>query len=183
MPRWIRRLEMAVEPCGLCSAAVGHFAFSRDTCKLPVGIPVLPLASQAMPSLYRSRTLVCVVSAVMLLGACGDDDESTGPTLDVLLSTNVLLSAGVTCATGGVNKDFSGTAGKTVVITASGPSTLTPQITLYAPDFETQLAGSASTGAGKAALTQALTETGTHHLSVCDANGVGGSLNLVVTQQ
>jgi hypothetical protein len=92
------------------------------------------------------------------------------------------MEAGVTCATGGVSRDFSGTAGKTVVITASGTSSMAPQITLYAPDFETQLAGSASTGAGRAALTKALTETGTHHLSLCDANGVAGLVNVVVTQ-
>lgn len=127
------------------------------------------------------RTLAAVLS-VVAFAACGDDDSS-GPGPNVLLSTNIILEGGVTCATGGVSKDFTGTAGKTVVITASGASALTPQITLYAPDFETQLAGSASTGAGRAALTKALTETGTHHLSVCDANGVAGNLTVVVTQQ
>ena len=129
------------------------------------------------------RTLACALSALALVAACGDDTEATSPIGDVLLSANLIMEGGVTCATGGVSRDFTGTAGKTVVITASGTSAMTPQITLYAPDFETQLAGSASTGPGRAALTKLLTETGTHHVSVCDANGVAGNLNLVVTQQ
>jgi hypothetical protein len=137
-----------------------------------------------MISLRRVRGFVFAVSAVTLFAACGDDDDdSTGPVGDVLLNTNLIMEAGVTCATGGVSRDFTGTAGKTVVIVASGGATMTPQITLYAPDFSTQLAGSASTGAGRAALTKALTETGTHHISVCDANGVAGSVNVSVTQQ
>lgn len=137
-----------------------------------------------MPSLRHLRTLVCAVSAVTLFAACGDDDDDpAGPAGTVLLNANLIMESGVTCATGGVSRDFSGTAAKTVVITASGASTMTPQITLYAPDFETQLAGSAATSAGRAALTKALTETGTYHISVCDANGVAGSVNVVVTQQ
>ena len=129
------------------------------------------------------RTLVCALFAFTLVAACGDDDDSTATGGTVLLSANLIMEGGVTCAIGGVSRDFTGTAGKTVVITASGASTMTPQITLYAPDFETQLAGSASTGAGRAALTKALTETGTHHVSVCEANGLAGNINLVVTQQ
>jgi hypothetical protein len=82
-----------------------------------------------------------------------------------------------------VNRDFNGTSGKTVVVTVSGPSTLTPQFTLYAPDFATQLAGSAAISAGRAALTHALTETGTHHLTICELNGAAGNFSLVVTQQ
>jgi hypothetical protein len=116
--------------------------------------------------------------------ACGDDDEGTDPNLNVVLNTTVILSAGTSsCATGGVSKDFTSQAGKTVAVTASGPSTLTPQFTLYAPDFSTQLAGSASTGAGRAALNHTLTESGVHHLTFCDANGAAGSLTVLVTAQ
>lgn len=136
-----------------------------------------------MTTIRRARVLLCALTTVSMFAACGDDDDASGPDLDVLLSTNVILTSGVTCATGGVSKDFAGTATKTIVITASGGAALTPEITLYAPDFETQLGGSASTGAGRAALTHTLTETGTHHISVCDANGTAGSLSLVVTQQ
>lgn len=136
-----------------------------------------------MTSPRRVHAFAVAVAAATLFAACGDDDESTGPDPDVLLSVNLIMEGGVTCATGGVSRDFNGTAGKTVVITATGGSTMTPQITLYAPDFETQLAGSAATAAGRAALTKALTETGTHHISVCDANGVAGNVAVVVTEQ
>ena len=131
----------------------------------------------------RFRTFAGALTALTVFVAWGDDDDDSTGATNVLLSTNIILESGVNCATGGVSKDFNGTAGKTVVITASGGASLTPQITLYAPDFSTQLAGSSSTGAGRAALTQALTETGTHHVSVCDANGTAGNLSLVVTHQ
>lgn len=136
-----------------------------------------------MTSLRRLRAFAAVLTASAMLAGCGDDDESTGPDPDVLLSTNIILTAGVTCETGGVNKDFNGVAGKTIAMVVSGAASLTPQFTLYAPDFDTQLAFSASTGAGRAAASRALTETGTYHISVCDANGVAGNVTLVVTQQ
>ena len=132
-----------------------------------------------------NKPLRCFALALALpFIACGDDDEGTDPNLTVLLNATVILTAAESnCNTGGVTKDFTGQSGKTVAITASGPSTLTPQFTLYAPDFETQLAGSASTGAGRAALNHTLTETGTYHVTFCDVNGVGGSLTVRVTAQ
>jgi hypothetical protein len=101
----------------------------------------------------------------------------------VLLDTTLTLVAGVNCNTGGVSADFAGTAGRTVVITATGAATLTPRFTLYAPDFATQLGGSSSTGAGASSLTFALTQTGTHHVTACDLTGVAGALRVVVTQR
>ena len=55
--------------------------------------------------------------------------------------------------------------------------------TLYAPDFTTQLGGSSPGGAGAASLTVALTQSGLHHLSVCDVNGVAATLRVTVMQQ
>jgi hypothetical protein len=118
------------------------------------------------------------------LVACGDDDDGTDPNLNVVLNSTVIFSGATTsCATGGVSRDFTSQSGKTVAVTVSGPSALTPQFVLYAPDFETQIAASASTGAGRAALNHTLTETGVHHLTFCDANGASGSINVVVTAQ
>ena len=123
------------------------------------------------------------VLAASLMGCEGDDSSPTTPQGTVLLDTSLNLVAGVTCNTGGVSADFNGTSGRTVSITTTGPSSLTPRFTLYAPDFATQLGGSSSTGAGAASLTFALTQTGVHHVTACDVNGVAGALRLVVTQQ
>lgn len=101
----------------------------------------------------------------------------------MLLDTSLTVVAGVNCNTGGVSADFNGTSGRTVAIVATGSSTQTPRFTLYAPDFATQLAGSSATGAGAASLTFALTQTGVHHITLCDLNGVAGPVRVVVTQQ
>jgi hypothetical protein len=105
------------------------------------------------------------------------------PQATVLLDTSVTFVAGVTCNTGGVSVDFNGTSGRTVSIAATGATSLTPRFTLYAPDFATQLAGSSSTGGGAASLTFALTQTGVHHVTLCDLNGIAGPVRVVVTQQ
>lgn len=136
-----------------------------------------------MTSLRRFRTFAGVLAAATLIGACGDDDDSTGPTINKVLDATVILEGGVTCDNGGANKDFTGTAGKTVAITASGSSTMRPAMTLYAPDFETNVGSSTPTSAGKAALNQALTQSGTYHLVICDVNGTAGSVRVVATLQ
>jgi len=131
------------------------------------------------------RNVLLHSCAVILLASgltsCGSTTSPT-PQGTVLLDTTVAVVQGVTCNTGGVSTDFTGTAGRTVIITATGATSLTPRFTLYAPDFATQLGGSASTGAGAASLTFALTQTGVHHVTLCDVNGVGGTLRVVVTQ-
>jgi hypothetical protein len=124
-----------------------------------------------------------VLLAAFLAGCGGSDSSPTTPQATVLLDTSLTVVAGVTCNTGGVSADFNGTSGRTVVITATGPANLTPQFTLYAPDFATQLRGSTSTGAGAASLTFALTQTGVHHVTLCDANAAAGAVRVVVTQQ
>jgi hypothetical protein len=134
---------------------------------------------------FRRIALVCA-QLVMVIGgfyltACGA--SPSGPTPVVLLDTTMTLAQGVTCNIGYVGTEFTGVAGRTVVISATGAASLTPLLILYAPDFATQLAGSSSSGAGSASLTFALTQSGLHHLSVCDLNGAAGTLRVTVTQQ
>ena len=87
------------------------------------------------------------------------------------------------CNTGYVGAEFTGMSGRTVAISTTGATSLTPLFILYAPDFATQLATSSPSGAGASSLTFALTQSGLHHLSICDANGVGGALRVTVQQQ
>jgi hypothetical protein len=126
----------------------------------------------------------CLLMAIAGLDLTGCGSASpTGPTPVVLLDTTVTLVQGVTCNLGYVGAEFTGAAGKTVAISATGSASLTPLFILYAPDFATQLAGSSSRGAGSASLTFTLTQSGLHHLSVCDVNGVAGALRVTVQQQ
>jgi hypothetical protein len=119
---------------------------------------------------------------MLCLAGCGSTAPN-GPTPVVLLDTTVALTQGVTCNVGYVGAEFTGTAGRTVAISATGAPSLTPLFILYAPDFKTQLAGSSSSGAGAAAVTIALTQSGLHHLSICDLQGAAGNLRVVVQQQ
>lgn len=128
------------------------------------------------------RASAAALALNLFLGGCGSSTP-TSPSETVLLNASLNFVAGVTCVTGGVSVDFAGTAGKSVTITATGASTLTPRFTLYAPDFTTQLGGSAASGAGSASLTFTLIQTGTHHVSACELNGVAGAFTLKVTQR
>jgi len=101
----------------------------------------------------------------------------------VLLDTTVTLMQGVTCNIGYAGAQFNGATGKTIAISATGAGSLTPLFILYAPDFATQLAGSSPSGAGAASLTFVLTQSGLHHLSICDVNGVAGALRIIVQQK
>ena len=114
---------------------------------------------------------------------CSSSSTASDSSSVTLLNITVSLPAGVTCDSGGVDADFTGQAGKTVDILVSGASSLTPRFTLYAPDFATQLGFSSPNGAGKAFLSIALTQSGAHHLTLCDANGTAGSLKVNVTQR
>jgi hypothetical protein len=125
---------------------------------------------------------VAIVIAAIYLPGCGGSPPN-GPSPVVLLDTTVTLTQGVPCNIGYVGAEFAGVAGKTVAISATGAASLTPLFTLYAPDFATQLGGSSSSGAGAASLTFVLTQSGLHHLSVCDLNGVAGTLKVTVKQQ
>lgn len=136
----------------------------------------MQLFSERRRSLKAS--LVGVFAAFALAG-CGGD--STAPDVTTLLDTTLHTEQGVTCSTGGVSADFTGQAGKTVTISVSGASTLTPVFVLYAPDYSTQLGASTANGAGKARLTIALIESGVHHVSLCEQNGLAGSLRVTVT--
>lgn len=126
-----------------------------------------------------------IVIAGLSLTGCGGSKSPTAPTPApvVLLDTTVTLVQGVTCNVGYVGADFTGVAGKTVAISTTGAGSLTPLFFLYAPDYATQLATSTPSGAGAARLTFALTQSGLHHLSICDVNGVAGALKVTVQQQ
>jgi len=125
--------------------------------------------------------LVMAMAGLPLTG-CGSTPP-TAPSPVVLLDTTVTLADGVNCSVGYVGAEFTGTAGTTVAISAAGAANLTPLFILYAPDFATQLATSSARGAGAASLTFALTQSGLHHLSLCEVNGVPGTLRVTVQQQ
>ena len=127
-------------------------------------------------------TYVVLAIAALHLTGCGSASPAA-PTPVVLLNTMVTLADGVNCNVGYAGAEFTGTAGTTIAISASGGASLTPLFVLYAPDFATQLGSSSSRGAGAASLTFALTQSGLHHLSICDVNGVAGTLRVVVQQQ
>jgi hypothetical protein len=134
-----------------------------------------------MPS-CRARAYSLMKMAALVLAGCGSGSP-TAPAPVVLLDTTVTLAAGVNCTGGYVGAEFTGTAGTTVAVSAAGGASQTPLFILYAPDFATQLATSASHGAGSASLALTLAQSGVHHLSICDVNGVAGTLRIVVQQQ
>jgi hypothetical protein len=125
--------------------------------------------------------LSCVPLLALSVASCSSSPSA--PTVITLLDTTLAMTPGVTCQTGGFSTDFMGTAGKTVVITGTGSATQTPRFTLYGPDFTRELGGSSPAGAGAASLTIGLTETGVHHATFCDINGVGGTIRVTVKQQ
>jgi hypothetical protein len=137
-----------------------------------------------LTSCRSARTCAGFLIAIagLFLTGCGSTSP-TAPTPVTLLDTTVTLTQGVTCNVGYVGAEFTGTTGKTVAIAANGAANLTPLFILYAPDFATQLSGSSSNGAGAASLTFTLTQSGLHHLSICDVNGVAGTLRVTVQQK
>jgi hypothetical protein len=126
--------------------------------------------------MYTAATL----AAVVLLAGCGGDDATGTPSTVQLLDVSVTLPAGVNCDEGGTHAEFTGTTGKTVTILASGATNLHPVFVLYGPDFTTQLGSSSAYGDGKARLSIALTQSGTHNLSICETNGLAGTLRITV---
>ena len=113
--------------------------------------------------------------------ACGVDSSTNNSAVVVLLDQTFPLHAGEACDVGGVSMDFAGSAGRTITVEATGPSIMVPRFVLYAPDFATQIANSSPNGSGKAKLIFALTLTGTHHITLCEATGVSGSVRMRVT--
>ena len=121
-----------------------------------------------------------LLAGLSLIG-CGGSSTSPTPQPTTLLNRTLTLTAGQNCNAGGVSSDFTPTSGKTVTATATGSGSVNPSLTLYAPDFTTQLSGALGSS-GRASLTFTINQTGTHHLSVCDPNGVGGSVTVTITQ-
>ncbi len=141
-------------------------------------VPVTP-PSPRFPPAWAG---VVMAIAALFLMRCGGPISPDEHLEVVLLDTSVNLVEGVTCYVGYVGADFGGVTGRTVAISVAGARNLTPLFTLYAPDFATLLGVSSSGGAGTASLTFTLTQTGLHHLSICDVNGVPGPLKVNVKQ-
>lgn len=146
----------------------------------------MTIAPRRLTSGRLAIACLVMVTAGLPLAGCGSTSPSfpTEPTPTVvLLDTTVTVAEGVNCSVGYVGAEFTGTSGTTVAISATGVPSLTPLFILYAPDFATQLAVSSPRGAGVASLTFALTQSGLHHLSICDVNGAAGTLRITVQQQ
>jgi hypothetical protein len=124
----------------------------------------------------------CLVVMVTLATISCRRASPTAPIGITLLDTTVTLAQGVSCNVGYVGADFQGMTGKTVAISAAGAGHMTPLFILYAPDFATRISQSSPSGAGAASLTVGLTQSGVHHLSICDVNGNGGVVRVTVTQ-
>jgi hypothetical protein len=156
------------------------FCFGRGSYRLPLEYPI-PFTRMPMISLRRVRAFAFTLSAGALFAACGDDDGTSQNQGILLKDATVVFGPGVNCAEGGASTEFNGVAGTTITatITAGG---LSPRMYLYAPDYSTLLKTSTSAGPGKATLTHTLTESAVHYISSCEANGLGGSARVVVTQ-
>jgi hypothetical protein len=141
-------------------------------------VPVTPRSRRFPPA---CAGVVMVIAALFLAG-CGGPISPDEHLEVVLLDTSVNLVEGVTCLVGYVGADFGGVIGRTVAISVAGAPNLTPIFTLYAPDFATLLGVSSSSSAGTASLTFTLIQTGLHHLSICDVNGIPGALKVNVKQ-
>ena len=126
--------------------------------------------------------LVALALALSVFG-CGDssgpDDEGGAVTI---LDVTVTIDQGIDCNEGGVSQQFNGVAGASVTITATAASNMKPGFILYDIAYNEQLAASTAAGAGKATLTFTLTETGAHNLSICEDNGIGGPIRIIVKQ-
>lgn len=118
------------------------------------------------------------LAALSLIG-CGGTSPTPQPT--TLLNMTITLPPGQNCTTGGVTTDFTPTSGKTVTVTATGSGSVNPSLILYAPDFATSVSGAQGVS-GQASFTFTINQTGTHHLGVCDLNGVGGSVAVIIRQ-
>lgn len=128
----------------------------------------------------RNTLLSC--AALALLGCGSDDATSPNSGTVVLRDITLTFTAAEACSAGGLDTDFLGESGTTVTIQAAGGANLRPQFTLYAPDFATQLAGSTPNGNGRARLVHALTQSGTHYVTLCDGVGATGNVRVTVTR-
>jgi hypothetical protein len=144
------------------------------------------------------RRMFPIVSAFLSLASfsCGGGTTAPSPGSTILLDTTVtLIAVQNNCYATSVARDFSGTASRSITITGTSAG-LTVGLILYAPDYTTQLRGSAGTttanspgaaslsasGVNAATLNLTLMETGTYHLDVCELNGLGGNVHVVVAQ-
>jgi hypothetical protein len=130
-------------------------------------------------------------AAVGLLIGCGGSGPSTptGPTVTtppsqvrVLLDVRrVDVPGGQGCNISSNPQEFMGRAGTMVTIEVNGPLAMTPSITVYAPDFATQLRGTLTSGPGIQTMVTTTTENGPYRVNVCATNSVGGPVRIRVT--
>ena len=136
--------------------------------------------------------MLAPAAALMLLGCGGNGAPFVAPTtptgiavpaaqLRMLLDVTVMVRGGDGCNVGSNPQEFTGEAGTTVTIEATGPAAMTPSIVVFAPDWATQLTGSRTSGPGTQTLTTTPPDSGTHRVEVCAINSVGGATRIRVT--
>src|SRR5262245_24572906 len=128
-----------------------------------------------------SQVVTAGVLGWLAFVGCGGLPTEPTPPVQVLLSSTLAIPAGTSCSTGGASANFAPTGGKAVTINAQGSGGVNPAIVLYAPDFATQLATVSGT-AGRATMNYTFPQSGSYHITVCDQNGIGGSVTVNITQ-
>jgi hypothetical protein len=143
-----------------------------------------------VPSLAIKTVFAAAFGLMIGCGGGGDTSATpTGPTtttpptpqVRVLLDVSVDVPGVQGCNVSSNPQEFTGQAGTTVTIEVTGSSAMTPSITVYAPDFATQLMGTTTSGPGMQTMTTTPTENGPHRVNVCASNSVGGSVRIRVT--
>jgi len=131
-----------------------------------------------MMDIHKNKPIWIYLSIVLVLGtilltSCenGDDDS------DNVLQDVVLQLAPGACA----STTFSGQAGVSVNIRATGPSNEDPNLFVTDPTGA-QVATAQTTTLGVETLGLTPSVTGAFTLSVCDANNVGGPVRVIITQ-
>jgi hypothetical protein len=153
----------------------------------------VPMTTQFVIGFGRVPSLAIktvFAAAFGLMIGCGGATTPTGPTTTTPPTPQVRVLLDVSgvdvpgpqgCNVSSTPQEFTGQAGTTVTIEVTGPSAMTPSITVYAPDFATQLTGTTTSGPGMQTMTTTTTENGPYRVNVCASNSVGGSVRIRVT--
>lgn len=130
----------------------------------------------------RAARAAASLAIALVVAGCGDDSTSPDDSgAATLLDASLNIQQGDDCDNGSVSRDFAALAGGRITITVTGPANRNVLFVLYAPDFAQQL-GSAQSSQGTARLIVTVPTGGTHHVDVCELDGVATAVRLVVTQ-